>query len=205
MSKVSEKMTKLIGITGGIASGKTTVVNMVRQAGYEVIDADSVVHDLQVKGGKLYEALVDTFGSEILQADGELNRIKLAEMVFSNPENRAISSRIQDQIIREELKQRRDDLLEKENILFMDIPLLIELGYQDWFDDIWLVDVTPETQLKRLMARNHLTLSQANQRIASQLPLSAKRPYASLLIDNNKDLPALEKQVREALYKLSHL
>lgn len=198
-------MTKLIGITGGIASGKTTVVNLVRQAGYEVIDADSVVHDLQVKGGKLYEALVDTFGSEIVQADGELNRIKLAEMVFSTPENRAISSRIQDQIIREELKQRRDDLLEKENIFFMDIPLLIELGYQDWFDDIWLVDVTPETQLKRLMARNHLTLSQANQRIASQLPLSAKRPYASLLIDNNKDLPALEKQVREALYKLSHL
>ncbi|KGR72133.1 dephospho-CoA kinase [Streptococcus phocae subsp. salmonis] len=198
-------MTKLIGITGGIASGKTTLVNMVRQAGYEVIDADSVVHDLQAKGGKLYEALVDTFGSEILQADGELNRIKLAEMVFSNPENRAISSRIQDQIIREELKQRRDDLLEKENILFMDIPLLIELGYQDWFDDIWLVDVTPETQLKRLMARNHLTLSQANQRIASQLPLSAKRPYASLLIDNNKDLPALEKQVREALHKLSYL
>ncbi|MGT2744616.1 dephospho-CoA kinase [Streptococcus phocae subsp. phocae] len=198
-------MTKLIGITGGIASGKTTLVNMVRQAGYEVIDADSVVHDLQAKGGKLYEALVDTFGSDILQADGELNRIKLAEMVFSNPENRAISSRIQDQIIREELKQRRDDLLEKENILFMDIPLLIELGYQDWFNDIWLVDVTPETQLKRLMARNHLTLSQANQRIASQLPLSAKRPCASLLIDNNKDLPALEKQVREALHKLSHL
>lgn len=164
----------MIGITGGIASGKSTVVAMIKEAGYQVIDADQVVHQLQEKGGRLYEALKQAFGNEILKEDGELNRKKLSEMVFSNPSHMATSSAIQNQIIKEELAAERDQLAQSQTVIFMDIPLLIELGYQDWFDAIWLVYVDAQTQLRRLMARNHLREVDAKKRLSSQLSIEEK-------------------------------
>ena len=135
-------MVRIIGITGGIASGKSTVTEFLRQQGYQVIDADQVVHELQEPGGRLYQALLSTFGPAILQEDGRLDRPKLGAMIFGDPELLAQSSQIQNQIIREELAGRRDLLAETEDIFFMDLPLLFELQYEDWFDQIWLVDVT---------------------------------------------------------------
>ncbi|MQA59226.1 dephospho-CoA kinase [Streptococcus dysgalactiae] len=193
----------MIGITGGIASGKSTVVAMIKEAGYQVIDADQVVHQLQEKGGRLYEALKQAFGNEILKEDGELNRKKLSEMVFSNPSHMATSSAIQNQIIKEELAAERDQLAQSQTVIFMDIPLLIELGYQDWFDAIWLVYVDAQTQLRRLMARNHLREVDAKKRLSSQLSIEEKRPYASLVIDNSGDMETLRKQVHKALEQLS--
>lgn len=204
MSKMPEKKTMIIGITGGIASGKSTVVKVIRKAGYQVIDADQVVHDLQEKGGRLYEALREAFGNQILKTDGELDRTKLSEMLFSNPDNMATSSAIQNQIIKEELAAKRDHLAQSQAIFFMDIPLLMELGYQDWFDAIWLVYVDAQTQLQRLMARNRLDKGKARQRIASQLPIKEKKPYASLVIDNSGDIAALIKQVQSALLSLAN-
>ena len=98
-------MTKIIGITGGIASGKSTVVEEIRQAGYQVIDADAVVHDLQAKGGQLYQALLDWLGPEILRADGQLDRPKLSQLIFSSPEHQARSAQLQNDIIRQALAQ----------------------------------------------------------------------------------------------------
>lgn len=193
----------MIGITGGIASGKSTVVAMIKEAGYQVIDADQVVHQLQEKGGRLYEALKQAFGNEILKEDGDLNRKKLSEMVFSNPSQMATSSAIQNQIIKEELAAERDQLAQSQTVIFMDIPLLIELGYQDWFDAIWLVYVDAQTQLRRLMARNHLREVDAKKRLSSQLSIEEKRPYASLVIDNSGDMETLRKQVHKALEQLS--
>lgn len=193
----------MIGITGGIASGKSTVVAMIKEAGYQVIDADQVVHQLQEKGGRLYEALKQAFGNEILKEDGDLNRKKLSEMVFSNPSHMATSSAIQNQIIKEELAAERDQLAQSQTVIFMDIPLLIELGYQDWFDAIWLVYVDVQTQLRRLMARNHLREVDAKKRLSSQLSIEEKRPYASLVIDNSGDMETLRKQVHKALEQLS--
>lgn len=193
----------MIGITGGIASGKSTVVDMIKEAGYQVIDADQVVHQLQEKGGRLYEALKQAFGNEILKEDGDLNRKKLSEMVFSNPSHMATSSAIQNQIIKEELAAERDQLAQSQTVIFMDIPLLIELGYQDWFDAIWLVYVDAQTQLRRLMARNHLREVDAKKRLSSQLSIEEKRPYASLVIDNSGDMETLRKQVHKALEQLS--
>lgn len=193
----------MIGITGGIASGKSTVVAMIKEAGYQVIDADQVVHQLQEKGGCLYEALKQAFGNEILKEDGDLNRKKLSEMVFSNPSHMATSSAIQNQIIKEELAAERDQLAQSQTVIFMDIPLLIELGYQDWFDAIWLVYVDAQTQLRRLMARNHLREVDAKKRLSSQLSIEEKRPYASLVIDNSGDMETLRKQVHKALEQLS--
>ena len=195
-------MARIIGITGGIASGKSTVTEFLRQQGYQVIDADQLVHELQEPGGRLYQALLSTFGSSILQEDGRLDRPKLGAMIFGNPELLAQSSQLQNEIIREELARRRDLLAETEDIFFMDLPLLFELGYDNWFDQIWLVDVTEETQLSRLMARNALSQEEAEKRIAAQLSLREKRKKADVLIDNNGSLEEARQQLRDALQKL---
>ena len=195
-------MVRIIGITGGIASGKSTVTEFLRQQGYQVIDADQVVHELQEPGGRLYQALLSTFGSAILQEDGRLDRSKLGAMIFGNPDLLAQSSQLQNEIIREELAGRRDLLAEMEDIFFMDLPLLFELQYEDWFDQIWLVDVTKETQLSRLMARNALSQEEAEKRIAAQLSLREKRKRADVLIDNNGSLEETRQQLRDALQKL---
>ncbi|WP_062005727.1 dephospho-CoA kinase [Streptococcus cristatus] len=195
-------MAKIIGITGGIASGKSTVTEFLRQQGYKVIDADQVVHELQEPGGRLYQALLSTFGSAILQEDGRLDRPKLGAMIFGNPDLLAQSSQLQNEIIREELAHRRDLLAETEAVFFMDLPLLFELEYDNWFDQIWLVDVTEETQLSRLMARNDLSQEEAEKRIAAQLSLKEKRKRADMLIDNNSLLEGTRQQICDALQKL---
>lgn len=195
-------MVKIIGITGGIASGKSTVTEFLRQPGYQVIDADQVVHELQEPGERLYQALLSTFGSAILQEDGRLDRPKLGAMIFGNPELLAQSSQLQNEIIREELARRRDLLAETEDIFFMDLPLLFELGYDNWFDQIWLVDVTEETQLSRLMNRNALNQEEAEKRIAAQLSLQEKRKRADVLIENNGGLEETRQQLLDALQKL---
>ena len=195
-------MARIIGITGGIASGKSTVTGSLRQQGYQVIDADQVVHELQEPGERLYQALLSAFGPAILQENGRLDRLKLGAMIFGNPQLLEQSSQIQNQIIREELAGRRDLLAEKEDIFFMDLPLLFELGYETWFDQVWLVDVTEESQLSRLMARNDLSQEEAEKRIAAQLSLQEKRNRADVLIDNNGLLELTQEQLREALQKL---
>ena len=195
-------MVRIIGITGGIASGKSIVTEFLRQQGYQVIDADQVVHELQEPGGRLYQALLSAFGSSILREDGRLDRPKLGAMIFGNPQLLEQSSQIQNQIIREELAGRRDMLAETEDIFFMDLPLLFELQYEDWSDQIWLVDVTEETQLSRLMTRNSLSQEEAEKRIAAQLSLQEKRKRADVLIDNNGSLEVTRKQVIDALQKL---
>lgn len=194
-------MAKIIGITGGIASGKSTVTNYLRQKGYQVIDADQVVHELQKLGGRLYQALLSEFGTEILLADGQLDRKKLGALLFSRPNLLEKSSRLQNDIIRQELANRRDQLAKTEETFFMDIPLLFEQDYADWFDEVWLVDVSKGTQLERLMARNNLSQEEAQQRIAAQLSLAEKRQRAEIVIDNNGALSDTLKQVQALLDK----
>ncbi|SDQ03894.1 dephospho-CoA kinase [Streptococcus equinus] len=195
-------MTKIIGITGGIASGKSTVVDEVRKHGYQVIDADQVVHELQAKGGKLYQALLDWLGDGILKSDGELDRQKLGQMIFASKEMLAKSSQIQNGIIRQELARRRDELAKSQEVFFMDIPLLIERDYVDWFDDIWLVFIDEKTQLERLVLRNHLTREEAQKRIASQMSTEAKKTFADKLLDNSGDIATLKEKVAELLAEL---
>ena len=142
------------------------------------------------------------FGPAILQEDGRLNRPKLGAMIFGNPQLLAQSSQLQNEIIREALARRRDLLAETEDFFFMDLPLLFELEYDNWFDQIWLVDVTEETQLSRLMARNVLSQEEAEKRIAAQLSLQEKRKRADVLIENNGPLELTQEQLRDTLQKL---
>lgn len=195
-------MTKIIGITGGIASGKSTVVAEIRKHGYQVIDADQVVHELQAKGGKLYQALCNWLGSEILQENGELDRKKLGQLIFSSKDMLEKSSRLQNGIIREELARRRDELAKTQKVFFMDIPLLIEHDYMEWFDDIWLVHLDEKTQLERLVMRNHFSKEEAKKRMASQMSTEAKKPYADKFLDNSGDLTELKAQINQLLQEL---
>ncbi|MDK8090944.1 dephospho-CoA kinase [Streptococcus intermedius] len=194
-------MTKIIGITGGIASGKSVVTDFLRSQGYQVIDADQVVHELQKLGGRLYQVLLSEFGTEILLADGQLDRKKLGTLLFSRPNLLEKSSRLQNDIIREELALKRNQLAATEELFFMDIPLLFEQEYEDWFDQVWLVDVSKDTQLERLMTRNNLSQEEAQRRIAAQLSLAEKRQRAEIVIDNNGALSATLKQVQAFLDK----
>lgn len=195
-------MTKIIGITGGIASGKSTVVAEIKKHGYQVIDADQVVHELQAKGGKLYQALCNWLGSEILQENGELDRKKLGQLIFSSKDMLEKSSHLQNGIIREELARRRDELAKTQDVFFMDIPLLIEHDYMEWFDDIWLVHLDEKTQLERLVMRNHFSKEEAKKRMASQMSTEAKKPYADKLLDNSGDLTELKAQIHQLLQEL---
>ena len=192
-------MGKIIGITGGIASGKSTVTNFLRKQGFQVVDADAVVHQLQKPGGRLFEALVQHFGQEIILENGELNRPLLASLIFSNPEEREWSKQIQGEIIREELATLRDQLAQTEEIFFMDIPLLFEQDYSSWFDETWLVYVEPDVQMDRLMKRDQLSKDLAISRLSAQWSLEEKKGLASQVIDNNGSQDQLLAQVNSLL------
>ena len=188
-------MGKIIGITGGIASGKSTVTNFLRKQGFQVADADAVVHQLQKPGGRLFKALVQHFGQEIILENGELNRPLLASLIFSNPDEKEWSRITQGEIIREELAALRDQLVQTEAIFFMDIPLLFEQDYSAWFDETWLVYVDRDVQVERLMKRDQLSKDEAEPRLAAQWPLEKKKGLASHVLDNNGNQNQLLNQV----------
>ena len=188
-------MGKIIGITGGISSGKSTVTNFLRQRGFQVVDADSLVHQLQAPGGRLYNILVEHFGKQVVLKNGELNRPLLASLIFSNPEEQEWSKETQGQVILEELAALKNQLAQTESIFFMDIPLLFEQGYESWFDEVWLIYLDRETQIERLMNRDKLSLEAAESRLASQWPLDKKKKLATHIIDNSGSLDQLLSQI----------
>ena len=195
-------MGKIIGITGGIASGKSTVTEFLRQKGFQVVDADAVVHQLQKPGGQLYQVLVEHFGEKILLENGELNRPILASLIFSNPEEQEWSKRTQGEIIREELAALRNQLNQTEALFFMDIPLLFEQNYASWFDETWLVYVNRDCQLERLMKRDQISKEAAESRLNSQWPLERKISLASHSLDNNGNQEQLIAQVVQLLEEM---
>ena len=188
-------MGKIIGITGGISSGKSTVTNFLRQRGFQVVDADALVHQLQAPGGRLYNILVEHFGNQVLLKNGQLNRPLLASLIFSNPEEQEWSKETQGQVILEELAAFKNQLAQTEAIFFMDIPLLFEQGYESWFDEVWLIYLDRETQIERLMNRDKLSLEAAESRLASQWSLDKKKKLATQIIDNSGSLDQLLSQI----------
>lgn len=195
-------MGKIIGITGGIASGKSTVTEFLRQKGFQVVDADAVVHQLQKPGGRLYQVLVEHFGEKILLENGELNRPLLASLIFSNSEEQEWSKRTQGEIIREELAALRNQFALTEALFFMDIPLLFEQNYASWFDETWLVYVNRDVQLERLMKRDQISKEAAESRLNSQWPLERKISLASHSLDNNGNQEQLIAQVVQLLEEM---
>ena len=195
-------MGKIIGITGGIASGKSTGTELLRQKVFQVVDADAVVHQLQKPDRRLYQVLVEHFGEKILLENGELNRPLLASLIFSNPQEQEWSKRTQGEIIREELVALRNQFAQTEALFFMDIPLLFEQDYASWFDETWLVYVNRDVQLERLMKRDQISKEAAESRLNSQWPLERKISLASHTIDNNGNQEQLIDQVVQLLDKM---
>ena len=195
-------MGKIIGITGGIASGKSTVTEFLRQKGFQVIDADAVVHQLQKPSGRLYQVLVEHFGEKILLENGELNRPLLASLIFSNLEEQEWSKRTQGEIIREELAALRNQFAQTEALFFMDIPLLFEQDYAAWFDETWLVYVNRDVQLERLMKRDQISKEAAESRLNSQWPLERKISLSSHSLNNNGNQEQLIAQVVQLLEEM---
>jgi len=197
-------MSKTIGITGGIASGKSTVVGFLLSAGYEVVDADKLVRQLQKPGGELHQAIYEHYGPDYFDEQNELIREKLGALIFSDEKERAKLGQLQGKIIRSHLyaaaQQKSGEKL-KDGLYFMDIPLLFEQNYDELFEEVWLVALPEDQQLERLKARNKLSENEARQRIAAQMPLDEKIKRATTILDNSGDLDFLKAQVQAALKK----
>lgn len=189
----------VIGLTGGIASGKSTVSQMLRELGAPVVDADAIVHELQSPGTPVLAAIAAEFGPEVIRPDGTLDRPALGAIVFREPERRKALEAIVHPAVRErmwaEVERYRG---EGRPAVVLDVPLLIEGGIYRTVDQVWLVYVDGTTQLRRLVARDGLTEEAARQRISSQMDLEAKRDYAHVIIDNRADLGATRRQVTDA-------
>lgn len=191
-----------LGLTGGIATGKSTVSTYLHNQGIPVIDADKVAHDI-LSDAVVLDELKETFGETIF-VDGILSRPVLGQIVFGDSEalaklNNLTHPRIYQRI--DELGQRYED--EGEQLVVYDIPLLLETPNKMTFDGIMVVVTDPEQQLQRLMARNNLSQVDAQKRIASQMPIAQKAKLADFVIDNNNSTEETFKQVAVALHKIN--
>ncbi|MCI5812208.1 MAG: dephospho-CoA kinase [Limosilactobacillus coleohominis] len=190
-------MTMVIGLTGGIATGKTTVSNYLKELGYSIIDADVIARQVVEPGTKGLRMITDTFGEKVLTSDGQLDRQHLAQLVFTSSEQLQQLNRILQPIIRERIQELIST--SKDPVVVIDVPLLYEQHYEDLCDVVMVVSVQPQQQLERLMNRNHFTMDEAKNRVASQMPLSSKERLADVVIDNNGSVEETRQQVKKWL------
>lgn len=186
----------IIGLTGGIASGKSTVSKMLKDLGAHIIDADIIARKVVEKGQKAYNRIVQSFGVEILQENGELNRKKLGDIVFSDKTKLDLLNRITHPEIMSSIAE--EIAIAKANeykIIVLDAAILLELGLQDMVDSVWLVVVSRETQIERLMERDKLSLDEAECRMNSQLKNEEKIKYADQIINNEKTIEEVKADV----------
>lgn len=193
---------KIIGLTGGIGSGKTSVAAKLRALGARVFDADEAAKNAVLPGTEGFFKVVETFGPQIVDADGKLNRMALAEIVFNDKE---FLKRLEE-IIHSYVWQETDKFLNAcreagERAVILDIPLLIECGWHQKVDEVWLVVLPVEKQIMRTMKRSGMTAEAVQARIAAQMPLDEKKKYATLVIDNSGAWEETEKQVITAWEK----
>lgn len=194
----------VIGLTGGIASGKSTIANLLRSLGAPVFDADAESRAMVAKGSAALAEIAKTFGSGYLQADGELNRAKMAELVFKDKN----ALKQLEGIIHKNVYAAAQNFLAEcrsKNMpaAVLDVPLLIECGWHKSVDKVWLVAVDSETQIERAMERSQMTREEVKARIAAQMTLEEKRAYADFVIDNSGPLEAARKTVTEAWRSLT--
>lgn len=199
------KSKKIIGLTGSIATGKSTVAKIISELGYRVIDADKVAHSLMLQGGVNYKLVVEYFGTQILGDDLEIDRSKLGELVFSSKERLEMLNKLTHDNIFHEINVIIKEI--DEDVIFVEIPLLIELLLESKLkielDEIWLVYVDSDEQIKRLMNRNSFTYEEAEKRVKSQIEVGLKKKYSDYIIENDKDLSHLKDQIIEGLERIN--
>ena len=187
---------RVIGLTGGIASGKSSVAALVSAFGVPVIDADQLARDVVMTGSAALARIVESFGKSVLDSSGSLDRAALAEVVFADSEARKKLEAILHPAIKLLAEERLAELRSRgEQVAFYMAPLLIEAGAADRVDEIWVVYVDRETQIERLMARDRITRDAAEKRIASQMPMDEKKKFGRVIIDNTGSEADLAEQV----------
>ena len=182
-----------VGLTGGIGTGKTTVAGMLEELGAEVTDADRLAHSLLRKGSKQYREVVKAFGKEILDRGGRISRKRLAERVFGRPRLLARLNRIIHPGVLEKLKARLEG--GSKPVRVAAVPLLYEVGLEDWFDYVVVVAADKKNVRRRLSAERGMKRDEIEKRRRAQWSLSRKRAKADLIIDNNGSLAATRRQV----------
>lgn len=195
-----------VGITGGIASGKSTVVKWLKAHGAQCIDADVVAREVVAVGTPGLAAIKEYFGPDVVDENGELRRDYLGSIVFNDEAKRAKLNEILKVYIRERIHELADEYERAgESAILFDIPLMYETDWHKEMDEIWLVYVSPKVQLKRLMKRNGYTEGEAQSRINSQMSLEAKKDLAPVVIYNSKSMKRLKTKLNELWQEKSHL
>ncbi|MGC4376132.1 dephospho-CoA kinase [Fictibacillus sp. Mic-4] len=195
-------MVLIIGLTGGIASGKSTVSNIFKSYGIPVVDADVIARQVVEKGMPAYNEIVASFGKEILDENGDIHRKKLGSIVFHDDEKRMLLNSIVHPAVRQEMRRQADQFLaEGYETVVLDIPLLFESKLTHMVDVTLLIYVDEEVQYERLMARDQMTFEEAKARITSQMPLKEKRQLADAVIENNGTLEQLKEKVINQLHE----
>lgn len=190
----------ILGLTGGIATGKSTVTGMLRERGIPVIDADQIAREVVEPGKPAYEAIVRHFGREILLEDGQIDRKKLGEIVFSDEAERQKLNTIVHPEVRRVMREEAEAAEQNgAEIVFMDIPLLFESKLAYMVEKIVVVYAPQSMQLARMMERDELEEEQARKRLRAQFPIEQKSQEADFLIDNSRTREQTERQVEELL------
>lgn len=193
----------ILGLTGGIATGKSTVTGMLRERGIPVIDADQIAREVVEQGKPAYDAIIGHFGRDILLADGQIDRKKLGEIVFSDESERQKLNAIVHPEVRRVMREEAE-AAEKNgaSIVFMDVPLLYESKLQYMVEKIVVVYAPATMQLARMMERDELEEEQAQKRLRAQFPIEQKREEADFLIDNSRSREETERQVEDMLAEI---
>ena len=193
---------RVIGLTGGIASGKSTVTRMLREAGAPVVDADAIVHELQTPGAPVTLAIAREFGPEVIGPGGALDRAALGRIVFADPARRKMLEGIVHPAVRARMWDDVERYRQKgHQAVVLDIPLLFESNMDRTVDLIWVVYVDRETQVSRLMARDAMSREEAERRIGAQMSLDEKRRRANLVIDNQGTVEETRAKVQAAWHQ----
>ena len=183
-----------IGLTGGIGSGKSTVARALVARGATLIDADAIVRDVQAPGSPVLDDMVEAFGDRILRADGSLDRAKVAGVVFGDAAMLARLNDIVHPAVIDEMTRRRTLLADSDATVLLDVPLLIETGFEH-LGGIIVVDVDPETAVERLVEQRGFTRDDARARMAMQISREERLAHADFIVDNGGDLEALDAQI----------
>ncbi|PKR79256.1 dephospho-CoA kinase [Halalkalibacillus sediminis] len=195
-------MTVVIGLTGSIATGKSTISEMFKEWNIPVVDADQIARKVVEPGEEAYKKIVKAFGEDVLYEDGTLNRKALGSIVFQNEERRTELNGIIHPEIRKEMLQQRDHHVNQDvDAVVMDIPLLFESELFDYVEKILVVYVNPSVQLERLMERDNSTEKEASERIKSQISIEEKRERADAIIDNGGTVEESNQQLKDILKK----
>lgn len=193
----------VIGLTGGIASGKSTVSQYLKSLGAVIIDADVLARDLVSPQNEAWKEIMDTFGKDIVDEKGLLKRNNLGSIVFNSVEARKNLNRILHPKIIKATKEMLDEYRKRNvPVVIVDAPLLIEAGMTELVDEVWVVAVPEKIQVGRLMLRSGLSQKEAVARLKTQMSLSAKLPYADRVIDNSKAVEETKKYVHHLWEKI---